>query len=105
MSGVSERVPEDVRCDADKNRDDNQGEGGKRLNREGSWFNLESRAGACRQACGKGLLEIAMKDPEDGQTERQVEDKDARQCVAKGAVMFKRNEVLEIRGEAADDQG
>jgi hypothetical protein len=105
MSGVGKRVPENVRCDAHEDRDDNQGEAGRRVNRDGSRSELESCAGARGQACGKGFLGIAMKEPKHGQAKRQVKDKDARQCVAKGAVMFKRNEVLEIGGEGADDEG
>lgn len=64
---------------------------------------------SCARGCGKAgserLLRIAMKEPEHKQAERQVEGKDAQPVVPEGAVVLKRNEVLEIRSHAADDQG
>ena len=66
---------------------------------------MESLAPAFGQAGGKRLLGIAVKQPEHGKTERQVEYKHAGQCVAEAAMVSKWNEVLEIGGKAADDHG
>lgn len=105
MSGVGERVPEDVGGNAHENGQHDQGKAGKRVDGQGSWSELESCARACGQAGGERFLGIAVKEPEHDQAERQVERKDAQQAVAEAAMMCKRNEVFEIGCKAADDKG
>ena len=64
---------------------------------------MKSLSRARGQTGGEGFLGIAVIEPEDGQAERQVKDKDAEKLMAEAAMMGKGNEVFEIWRKAADD--
>ena len=65
---------------------------------------MESFPRALREACGQRLFSKVVKSPKHDKGDRKIKEEDAGKSVAECSVMPKRNEVLEIGGEAAYDQ-
>lgn len=104
ISGVGKRVPEDVGGNADEKGENDQGKAGKGVYGKSPGTEMESFACTSGQTGGEGFLGVAVKEPEHGQAEREVDGKDAEPVVAEGVVVLKRNEVFEIGSHAANDQ-
>lgn len=105
IAWMGKRVPQDVGGDSYENGESDHGEMRRRVDRERSGSQMQSLARTFRQAGREWLLCIVVKRPEHSERNRKIEYKDSWQGMAECPVMPKGDEVFEIRGAAAYDQG